>query len=181
MEPLVTLETEALLRRARKEPLSSHGLFARSVLSMPRVSDEVPWPLKDLYKILHSGALVWFNAQTCVWTDADPKTGSLALGEYITAMLQRALVKYRIECRDQIGVGAQVELDEFRWDVANQQFRNGVASCIMGNIIESEGFHLDPDSSRRYLNFGSKCYDRDTDSWVDTRPDFYISRCTEWE
>ena len=51
----------------------------------------------------------------------------------------------------------------------------------MSSIVESEGFHLDPDSSRRYLKFGSKCWDRETDSWVPTRPGVYISRCNEWE
>ena len=43
------------------------------------------------------------------------------------------------------------------------------------------GFHLDTDSSRRYLNFGRQCWDRDADSWVPTRPEMLISRCTEWE
>ena len=39
---------------------------------------------------------------------------------------------------------------------------------------------MDPDSSRRYLNFGRQCWDSFTDSWVATRPEFYISRSTEW-
>jgi len=70
------LEDEFLVRRARKEALSSHELFAKVVLSMSKVSDEVPWPLNELYRVTHAGALVWFSPPTCVWSDAGPKTGS---------------------------------------------------------------------------------------------------------
>ena len=135
LEPLVTLETEALTRRARKEPLSSHELLARVVLSMPRVSDDVPWPLTDLYQITHSGALVWYNTQTHVWADADPKSGNLVLGKIITSMLQRALVKYRIECRDEIGVDARIEPDELSWDIGCKPLQR------RGGFLHHEQYH----------------------------------------
>jgi len=99
------------------------------------------------------------------------------LGKYVTEVLQEALVKYTVE---ELGERRVHKLGR-RWDLGNKSFRVGVANCILPEIIHLEGFSLDPDSSRRYLNFGKQCWDRDTDSWVETRPESYISRSTEWD
>ena len=68
-----------------------------------------------------------------------------------------------------------------RSDFGNKHFRDGVESCLRTRLIVGESFHLDPAESLRYLNFeGGQVWDRDTESWVRTRPDMLISRTTRW-
>ena len=41
-------------------------------------------------------------------------------------------------------------------------------------------FCLDPESSRRYVNFGGLAWDRDAEAFVPTEPGMLISRTTGW-
>ena len=41
-------------------------------------------------------------------------------------------------------------------------------------------FTLDPESSRRYVNFGGQAWDRELEAFVPTRPSMLISRSTGW-
>ena len=41
-------------------------------------------------------------------------------------------------------------------------------------------FEFDPKESLRYLKFHDKCFDRETEEFVDVRPDMYITNSTGW-
>ena len=134
-------------------------------MGLPKISEEAPWKLADIFKAMHSGALAWFDCKIGVWTEGErDRAGSSTLGEYVTDMIQEALSDYCFYD----GEWSRQE----RRDFGNRSFREGVASCVLPEIIQTEGFSLDPDSSRRYLNFGKQCWDRETDAWVETKPEF---------
>ena len=51
-----------------------------------------------------------------------------------------ALVKYRMDCRDEIRIGAGIEPAELRWDVGSKCVRDGVAACIMCELMKWRSF-----------------------------------------
>jgi hypothetical protein len=143
------------------------------------VSPEIPWPLRDLFRLCpFSRELVWFNTKEYVWSEAAGGTGSQMLRQYVTSMLQRRLRTYSPV--DRHHGGDQFHADELRWDFGNRCFREGVEACLKSHLVTDSSFILDPEDTRRYLNFGSQCWDRDTESWVATQPGFLISRSTGW-
>jgi hypothetical protein len=70
--------------------------------------------------------------------------------------------------------------DALRWDLGNRGFCDGVEARLKSHLVVWFGFMLDPEESRRYLNFGRRAWDRETEAWVDTRPEFLISRTVGW-
>ena len=90
-------ETEALAREAAIAPPTSHDVFAQLLVTEPIVSEAVPWPLKDLFKLPQLASnYVWYDALGCVWVDGGPN-GVNRLKAYITQMLQRRLCQYEFE------------------------------------------------------------------------------------
>ena len=164
---------EALVARARVEPLGSHQLFAQIVLGEPRVSDEVP--VKDLfYNCSNSRDLVWYDSAAGVWNEAQGGNGSVLLKDYITKVLQRRLTTY--SCRR----SSCFHLDELRWDFGNKSFRDGVEACLRSQLPAPANFTLDPESSRRHLNFCGTVWDRELETFVPSCPVMLISRTTGW-
>jgi hypothetical protein len=61
----------ALLAKARAESLNSHKLFADIVRMEPKVSDDIPWPITDLFLLCpHARDLMWYDPQQSVWHEA---------------------------------------------------------------------------------------------------------------
>jgi hypothetical protein len=173
-------EREVLVARARVEPLTSHALFARVILEEPRVSDEIPWPARDLFRLCPcSKELHWFSVKDGVWCEAAGGNGSQVLKELVTTILQRCLRSYSLN--DKNHGGDKYRADEVRWDLGCKSFREGVEACLRSHLIVHFGFALDPESTRRYVNFGKRAWDRDAEGWVATRPDMLISRSVGWE
>jgi hypothetical protein len=173
-------EREALVARARVEPLTSHALFAKVILNEPRVSDEIPWPVRDLFRLCPSSKeLHWYNVDEGVWCEAAGGNGSQVLKELVTTILQRRLRSYSLA--DKRHGHERFRADALRWDLGCQAFRQGVEACLRSHLIVQFGFMLDPESSRQFLNFGKRAWDREAEAWVDTRPDMLISRSVGWE
>ena len=107
-----------------------------------------------------------------VWVEGGAN-GVWRLREYVTIILQRRLSEY------ELGDHLETKL-RIRFDLGNKHFRDGVESCLRSKLIADDTFHLDPESSLRYLNFEGTSWDRETDTWVRTRPDMLISRSTGW-
>ena len=170
-------ETEALAREAAVAPPTAHDTFAQLLVTEPLVSDAVPWPLKDLFKLPQLASnYVWYDAQGCVWVEGGPN-GANRLKAYVTQMLQRRLCQYEfIDHRD----GRDVRVHK-RSEFGSRAFKEGVESCLKEMLLVDPYFHLDPAESLRYLSFeGGTAWDRDTETWVRTRPDMLISRTTNW-
>eukprot|EP00975_Prorocentrum_lima_P013549 2878278-Prorocentrum_lima.AAC.1 len=63
-------EAESLVREARVPQLTAHDLFARVVINEPCVSDSVPWPIKDLFKMPQLAQnYVWYDADRHAWVE----------------------------------------------------------------------------------------------------------------
>ena len=53
------------MARARTEPLTSHNLCAEVLLNEEKISDEIPWPLKDLFRLCpQARELIWYDTTT---------------------------------------------------------------------------------------------------------------------
>lgn len=167
-------EQENLLREARTAKLTSHDLFASVLMGESRISDEIPWPLKDLFKLPRLAQdYLWYDVEHHAWVEGG-KNGVSRLKEYITLMLQQRLSEYSI--RDHLETPCSL-----RREFGNKHFREGVESCLRSKLVVGEQFHLDPSTSLRYLNFTGQAWDRDTEAWVRTAPDMLISRGTGWD
>jgi hypothetical protein len=101
------------------------------------------------------------------------------LKEFVTTILQRRLRSYSLN--DKRHGGHKFRPDAVRWDLGGRCFRDGVEACLRSHLIVQFGFALDPESSRKYVNFGKRAWDRDAEAWVATRPDMLISRTVGWE
>ena len=138
------------------------------------ISEDVPWPLSDLFKLpLLATNYVWYDAPRHIWVEGG-SNGVSRLKAYITQMLQRRLCGY--EVGNHLGIAVQ-RRNEF----GNRAFREGVESRLRELLFADQEFHLDPAESLRYLSFeGGRTWDRETESWTRTRPDMLISRSTSW-
>jgi hypothetical protein len=164
-----------LIARGRAEPLTSHKLFADIVLTEPRVSDDIPWPITELFLLCPaSRELMWYDPRQAVWHEAAGGNGSVLLKDYITIMLQRRVTTYTV-CKEH-----RFNVDEVRHDFGNRCFRDGVEACLRSRLAVAPGFALDPESSRRYINFCGQAWDRETETFVPTAPSMHISRTTAW-
>ena len=167
-------EREALAREAAVSPLTSHDVFARLLVTEPMISEDVPWPLSDLFKLpLLATNYVWYDAPRHIWVEGG-SNGVSRLKAYITQMLQRRLCGYEVGNHLEIAV-------QRRNEFGNRAFREGVESCLRELLFADQEFHLEPAESLRYLSFeGGQTWDRETESWTRTRPDMLISRSTSW-
>ena len=166
-------EFESLVCEARRAKLTSHDIFATLLMAEKRVSDKVPWPIHDLFKLPRLALnYLWYDATSCVWVEGGAN-GVSRLKHYITQMLERRLSEYSLG--DHLTGSVTI-----RRDFGNKHFRDGVESCLRSLLVCDEHFHLDPQSSLRYLNFQGMAWDRETESFVRTSPDMLISRCTGW-
>jgi hypothetical protein len=155
--------------------LSSHSLFAEVLLNEAKVADDIPWPLTHLFRLCpHAKELMWYNAAEGIWNEAQGGNGSTLLRHYVTTMLQRLLKTYSTR------KARRFELEDSRFDIGNKTFREGVEACLRSHLTVASDFCLDPESSRRYVNFGGLAWDRDTEAFVPTEPDMLISRTTGW-
>ena len=168
-------ENETLVHEARVASTNAHDLFANVLITEPQVDASVPWPIHDLFKLpMKARDYVWYDAQACCWVEGGPN-GVVRLKEYITQMLERRLATYTFE--DHLLTNVQV-----RRGYGNKEFRRGVEDCMRPKLFTHAEFQLDPDASLRYLNFkGGRCWDRETETWIRTRPEMLISRSTGWE
>ena len=165
----------AALAKARVEPFSSHKLFADIVRTEPKVSDEVPWPISDLFILCpHARELMWYDPRQAVWHEAAGGNGSALLKEYITIILQRRITTYST-IKDNL-----FQLDDKRHDFGNRCFREGVEHCLRSHLTVAADFILDPESTRRYLNFAGQTWGRELETFVPTVPSMHISRSTGW-
>jgi hypothetical protein len=167
-------ERTLLIAKGRAEPLTSHKLFADIVRMEEKVSDEVPWPITELFVLCpRARELMWYDPKHSVWHEAAGGNGSALLKEYITIILQRRVSPYSVcdKARFQI---------EVRHDFGNKCFRDGVESCLRSHLTASMDFVLDPESTRRYVNFNGQVWDRDTEAFIPTAPSMHISRSTGW-
>jgi hypothetical protein len=165
----------ALIARARAEPLTSHKLFADIVRLEPRVSDDIPWPVTDLFLLCpHARELLWYDPQRAVWHEAAGGNGSALVKEYITLILQRLITTYSV-CKEH-----RFQVDDVRHDFGNRGFRDGVETCLRSHLTVAPGFMLDPEASRRYINFAGQAWDSVAETFVPTTPSMHISRSTGW-
>jgi hypothetical protein len=166
---------EHLIARARVEPLSSHSLFAEVLLNEEKVADDIPWPITHLFRLCpHAKELLWYNSAEGVWNEAQGGNGSTLLRHYVTMMLQRLLTTYSTR------KSRRFQMEDCRFDIGNKTFREGVEACLRSHLTVASDFCLDPESSRRYVNFGGLAWDRDTEAFVPTEPGMLISRTTGW-
>ena len=164
---------EQLIARARVESWSSHSLFAEVLLNEEKVADDIPWPITHLFRLCpHAKELLWYNAAEGIWNEAQGGNGSTLLRHYITLMLQRLLTTYSTR------KARRFELEDCRYDLGNKTFREGVEACLRSHLTVASDFCLDPESSRRYLNFGGLAWDKDTEAFVPAEPGMLISRTT---
>ena len=165
---------EALVHKASTAKLQHHNLFATVIMSEPFVdATTAPWPLSHLFRLpVNAVNYVWYDVDRHVWVEGGAN-GVWRLKEYITQMLQRRLSEY--ELSDHLDAKVRV-----RFEFGNKQFRDGVESCLRSKLIADDTFHLDPESSLRYLNFDGQAWDREIEGWVRTRPDMLISRSVGW-
>ncbi len=170
------VSNEVLAREASVAPTTAHDLFASLLITEPRVSDQVPWPLTDIFKLpLLASNYLWYDAPRSTWVEGGAN-GVARLKDYITSMLQKRLLQY------ELGDHLEASSVTTRQDFGNRSFREGVESCLRSKlIVDDADFHLDPESSLRYLNFkDGRAWDRDIQDWVPTRPNMLISRNTNW-
>jgi hypothetical protein len=99
----------------------------------------------------------------------------MRLKHYATMMLQRRLATYH--CRK----AHRFELEEGRHDIGNRGFRDGMECCLRSHLTVAVDFQLDPEDSRRYLNFAGRAWDRELEGFVATEPSMLISRTTGWK
>ena len=143
-------KNEALAREASTAPTTSqgaHDLFASLLMTEPRVSDEAPWPLADIFKLpLQDSNYLWYDVPRSTWVEGGGN-GVARLKDYVTNMLQRRLQQYELGDHLEASVSA-------RQDFGNKSFREGVESCLRSKLLVHDAdFHLDPTASLRYLNF----------------------------
>jgi hypothetical protein len=55
-----------------------------------------------------------------------------------------------------------------------------VEACLRSQLTVASDFALDPESSRRYVNFGGQAWGRELEAFVPTVPTMLISRTTSW-
>jgi hypothetical protein len=166
-------QTSALIAKGRVEPLTSHRLFADIVLAEPMISVAIPWPVRELFlQCPASSELLWYEVHEATWHEAAGGNGKVHLRDYITLILQRRITSYTF--RDK---GVQVEI---RHDFGNSSFREGVEKCLRSQLTVPPTFILDPEPSRRYINFSGQAWDRETERFVKTTPNMHISRSTGW-
>jgi hypothetical protein len=122
----------------------------------------------------HAKELLWYNAAEGIWNEAQGGNGSTLLRHYITMMLQRLLTTYSTR------KARRFQLEDCRFDIGNKTFREGVEACLRSHLTVASDFCLDPESSRRYVNFGGLAWDRDSEAFVPTEPGMLISRTTGW-
>ena len=48
-----------------------------------------------------------------------------------------------------------------RHEFGNTCFRDGVETCLRPQLTVAQDFMLDPEPSRRYINFAGQAWDRD--------------------
>jgi hypothetical protein len=167
-----------LIRCARIEKLSSHGLFAAVVLRSPMVSSEIPYPVRDLIKLAPTAErFTWYNPRLQCWSQGGT-AGEEALKAFISYICRRDLSSYTL-VRQSDG-GLDVHGAGGRWDVTNEGFKTGVARAMRSELIVSEDFHLDPTETLKYLNFDGDVFDCTTMTWRPMSPDLLISRNTGW-
>jgi hypothetical protein len=166
-------QRSTLIAKGRVEPLTSHRLFADIVLAEPKISDDIPWPVQDLFlQCPASSELMWYDVGPATWHEAAGGNGKVHLRDYITLILQRRITSYTI--RDK-----KFHAD-VRHDFGNSSFREGVEKCLRSQLTVPPTFVLDPESSRRYINFCGQAWDRETETFVKTTPSMHISRSTGW-
>jgi hypothetical protein len=124
----------ALIARARAEPLTSHKLFADIVRMEPKVGDDVPWPVTELFVLCpRAKELMWYDPKHAVWQEAAGGNGSALLKEYITTILQRRLSPYSVEKHARFQI-------EVRHDFGNKCFRDGVEACLRSHLTAALDF-----------------------------------------
>ena len=166
-------EIESLVHEARRAKLTSHDTYATLLMAEKQVSEQIPWPIHDLFKLPRLAQnYLWYDAKTSGWVEGGAN-GVSRLKDYITQMLEHRLSEYSLG--DQLAASVTR-----RRDFGNKHFREGVESCLRSKLVCDDHFHLDPQSSLRYLNFKGQAWDRETESFVRTSPDMLISRCTGW-
>jgi hypothetical protein len=167
-----------LIRRARVEKLGSHSLFAAVVLRSPMISSEIPYSVRDLVKLLPTAErYTWYNPKTHCWAQGG-SAGEDVLKVFIAHICRRDLSSYTLI--KQTDGGIDVSGTSGRWDVTNESFKTGVARALRSELIVPEDFHLDPETSLRYLNFQGRVLDCVTMEWLPMSPDLLISRSTGW-
>ena len=160
-----------IVRKAGRESLSHHGLFAEVVDNAEVISPNMPHRISELFKLLPTaGNYAWYSVRLQQWVEGGPN-GVCALKNAISHILQRELS----------GQCWSSKPCDKRWDVTGSGFTASVEQVLRQKLVVDANFHLDPASSLRYLNFQGSVYDRETDGFIDMTPDLLISRCTHYK
>ena len=116
-------ERESLVREARAAKLTSHDIFATLLMAEKQVSEQIPWPIHDLFKLPRLAQnYQWYDAKTSCWVEG-VANGVSRLKESITQMLEHRLSEYSLGDHSAASV-------TIRRDIGNKHFREGVESCL---------------------------------------------------
>ena len=102
----------------------------------------------------------------------DSGNGASRLREYVAQSTQRKVGAY--------AVTEDFQIEPRRWDFGNRHFREGVETVVRPHLATTADCHLDPEPTRRCLNFWPRSWDRDTGEWIPTSPALLVSRSTCW-
>ena len=67
-----------------------------------------------------------------------------------------------------------------RHDFGNRRFREGVEACLRSYLAVTSDFVMDPETTRRYVNFAGQAWGRELEAFAPTLPSMRISRSTGW-
>jgi hypothetical protein len=167
---------EELTVQARRVGMDCHSTFADLVLAKPRISDEVPYAVRDLFVLVEGHHhMSYFDTKTKVW-NVDSLTARGALMEIIYTICKRRLQLYTTSKWTESAAFTPLDRSVSRY--GNNPFLSHVAAVVQHRVRVAAEFEFDPKESLRYLKFQDRCFDRDTEEFVDVRPDMYITNTT---
>ena len=124
----------------------------------------------------------FFDVETVkVWI-VDSTSSLRRLKTYIQVILQRRLQFY--STNKWSADSSTVRQVFISFGDNTSRYTNSPVLGHVANMIEAKimvhGFEFNPESSLRYLQFEDKCFDRETETFVDIRPGMHIAHTTGW-
>ena len=148
--------------------MDCHSTFADLVLAEPRISDEVPYAVRDLFVLVEGHHhMSYFDTKTKVW-NVDSLTARGALMDIIYTICKRRLQRYTTSKWTESAAFTPLDRSVSRY--GNNPFLSHVAAVVQHRVRVAAEFEFDPKESLRYLKFLDRCFDRDTEEFVDVRP-----------
>jgi hypothetical protein len=117
---------EALRRRVRHVPLSSHGLFAELIAKTPTVFEQLS--VKDLFRVTPMGKAQYFDTDSRTWVPCKMRYFNLKLRTVVADALQDLLRTYDYD-------GDEFHPSPTRGNLTNSGFISSVAHALKASLI----------------------------------------------